>query len=93
MSRYKPVFVRLDQTSFVIPFNGLTMREIYSRFVKTGQRPVENTNSVGSTEEDPYNSEQDIYDRAVVNSYNAAVAVEDSAQISPEVSDSSESSE
>lgn len=63
MSRYTIQFVTLSQVSNVVPFSGLTMRKIYNRFVLTGQRPVENTQTVTSSEEDPYDPSQDYLSR------------------------------
>ena len=63
--RYIPKFATISSESRTVPFDGLTMRQIYDRFVRTGQRPVENP-AASASEDDPYNPEQDIYDRAAL---------------------------
>lgn len=85
MAKYKVQYATVSGVSKTVPFSGLTMREIYSRFVITGQRPVENTNTMNTTEDDPYDPSEDYVSR-VINSYvpNASVAVQEEAS-SPEV--------
>lgn len=62
MRRYKICFASVPSESNVVPFSGLTMREIFNRFVTTGQRPVENTNTATTTEDTPYNPDMDPFD-------------------------------
>lgn len=74
MAKYRLQYATVSGESKTVPFSGLTMREIYSRFVVTGQRPVENTNTMNTTEDDPYDPSEDFVSR--VQSLNSRVQVE-----------------
>lgn len=65
MAKYRVQYATVSSQSKTVPFSGLTMREIYSRFVITGQRPVENTNTLQTFEDDPYDPSEDLISRAM----------------------------
>lgn len=93
MAKYMMKFATLSQVSNVVPFSGLTMREIYSRFVITGQRPIENTNTIQTSEDDPYNSSQDVFDRIAVSSERSQISTVETAPDSPSESAEDSSTE
>lgn len=87
MKRYTPVFASVSQVSRTVPFDGLTMREIYQRFVMTGQRPVENKTSSVASEDDPYNPDQDAISRAQDIAFRNSVVSEAAEVAEPVVQD------
>lgn len=81
MKTYRPIFASVSQVSRTVPFDGLTMRQIYQRFVMTGQRPVENNTSSSSSEDDPYNPGEDAISRAKDIAFRNSVVSSDSDSV------------
>lgn len=88
MAKYKICFASVSSDSNTVPFSGLTMREIYNRFVISGQRPVENTQTVNSSEDDPYDPSQDYLSR--VKEMSSRVVVNDTEVVDTPVQEVSE---
>lgn len=84
MAKYKVKYATVSVVSRTVPFNGLTMRDIYSRFVITGQRPVEIPGAVSTSEDDPYDPSQDAFSRAAAAAASAVESIPEETQ-APEV--------